>query len=291
MDTYTWDINRWYGLFGKSFQLANREYVPYDSSLFTELDGENQYIIIKEFDGDDGEWWKPSDVANTKVEVATLKGRVTDQNGKGIPDVKLILKGINKTYEVKTNANGYYVFKDVLVDFYELYIVDGYGREISTGFYNTLNNGDTATVNIKCDSSKAIFPEIEIISGSLKGNLKGNVYTPELKTVSDIKVCLSGYGEVITDSKGYFEFMDIPVGKYELYTVLENGEKYTFRTVEIKENVELAVKLKYDVLAKTENDGMETYVIWIIISVGAVLVIIGTVITVLVIKRKKQVKA
>ena len=285
MDTYTWDINRWYGLFGKSWQLENREYIPYDSSLFPETDGENQYIIIKEFTGDDGEWWKPSDVANTKVEVATLKGRVTDQNGNGISDARLILKGINKNYEVKTDVSGYYVFRNVLIDFYELYIIDGYDREINTGFFNTLQNGDTATVNIRCDSSKATFPEIEIISG----NLKGTVYTPELKTVSNIKLYLSNCGEIVTDSKGVFEFIDVPVGNYEIYTVLENGEKYIFRTVEIKENVELAVKLKYDV-PKAENDGMGAYVIWIIISASAVLVVIGTVTTVLIIKRKKQVK-
>ena len=43
--------------------------------------------------------------------------------------------------------------------------------------------------------------------------------------------------DLLTDENGNFAFADVPVGKYKLYTVLDDESQYVFRDVEINENV------------------------------------------------------
>ena len=74
-----------------------------------------------------------------------------------------------------------------------------------------------------------------------------------------------------------------------MYTILEDGSKYVFRTVQIKENVDLAVKLKYDV-EKNADVGTQTDSntwIWIVVACGVLLIIAAGVATFIIIKKKK----
>ena len=84
---------------------------------------------------------------------------------------------------------------------------------------------------------------------------------------------------------------DIPVGEYEIYTTDEKGNKYVFRTITIKENVELSVKLKYDIVQKTPaNDKGVSSIVIISIAVGGVLfAVLVAVLVVLVFKKKKKI--
>jgi hypothetical protein len=103
---------------------------------------------------------------------------------------------------------------------------------------------------------------------------------------------LRGFGEVKTDKDGNFTFSEVPVGKYELYTVLEDGSEYVFREVEVKENVDLAVKLKYDPQVETQSDDEATESfnwIWIVIACGVV-VILAAGATIFVVLKKKSKK-
>jgi len=121
------------------------------------------------------------------------------------------------------------------------------------------------------------------------GIIKGKVYTPQLKTVSDLKIYMRGVGETVTDKDGAFVFNDIPVGEYEVYTVLDDGKEYVFRTVDVKENVELSVKLKYDVSANASvEEEADFNFVWIIIPIAAVIVAAG--VAVIIILKKKSAK-
>jgi hypothetical protein len=252
--------------------------IPYDLA--------NIDALIAEITRDDGEWWKPSDIIEEKEDkgVANVNGTFKDQNGTPVPNVKLILKSFEKTYTAVTDENGAFSFKNIVADFYELYYVNSEGEEVMTDFASTLQNGDTAKLTIVTDTTE--------LSKVVVSGLKGTVYTPQLKVVSNLKVMLRGFGEVKTDKDGNFTFSEVPVGKYELYTVLEDGSEYVFREVEIKENVDLAVKLKYDPQVETQSDDEATESfnwIWIVIACGVV-VILAAGATIFVVLKKKSKK-
>ena len=253
--------------------------VPYDLSQIDAL--------IAEINRDDGEWWKPTDIIEVEDDaqgVATVKGTFTDQDGKPLANVKLILKSLDNTYTTFTNAKGEFIFKDVVADYYELYYVNSKGEEILTNFDYNLTNGDTVILKLVSDTTK--LTEVAVSA------LKGTVYTPQLETVANLKIYLRGFGETVTDKDGNFTFADVPVGKYELYTILEDGSEYVFRTVEIKENVDLAVKLKYDPQtnggSQAGSGQLASYWIWIIVGCGVVVLISGGLITALLILKKKR---
>ena len=65
--------------------------------------------------------------------------------------------------------------------------------------------------------------------------------------------------------------------------------KYVFRTVQIKENVGLSVKLKYD--PATETAAVSTPVLWIVLAGVAVLVIAAGAVTAVILVRKKKKQA
>ena len=303
IDNYNDDISVWWGLYGETNEVYTRKYVNYDSSIFVPTSEKNLYIDLT-FNGDDGEWWKPEDIQNINaIETITVKGTVTDQNGKPIPDARLLLKGTDEVYSASSDDKGVYIFSKIPVGLYELYLIDGYNREVFTGFSYFFNSGDTAVIDITCDSSKATFDEVsynvitdDILDNEVDadasvmpetaktGEVKGTLYNSEYKTVSGVKLYIRNVGEIVTDEQGNFQFSDIPVGDYELYTVLADGKEHIFRTVSIKENVELGVKLKYPDAVTEENN---SWIIWVIIAAGAVILLSGGTTTVLLLRRKR----
>lgn len=95
-------------------------------------------------------------------------------------------------------------------------------------------------------------------------------------------------GEIVTDKDGYFEFNNVEPGKYKIFAIAENGEKHVLREVEIKESVELSVKLLYDIDTYAENnekqDGVNILLI-VFLGIAGVLIVGGT--AMLIIFRKK----
>ena len=180
-----------------------------------------------------------------------------------------------------------------------MYVLDPDGNKVSTGFYTNFSNGDVITLNLVSDSSSISEDssvnvndfDTESDAESEKtsvGSILGTVYTPKLKTVADLKIYIRGVGQTVTDKKGYFEFTDIPVGDYEIYTVLADGSEYIFRTVSVKENVELTIKLKYapDAEASVETESGFNW-LWVITpTAAAVLIAIGVAVVIILRKRK-----
>ncbi len=252
--------------------------IKYDLSLIDTL--------INDLYRDDGEWYIGKDVELSTEEIgyATLKGTYLDQNGEPLSNVKMILKSEDNTYTAYTDSNGNFTIKNVKEGYYELYYVNTQGEEVTTDFLYSFEADDVVTIKLTNDSSVEIKVSV----------LNGTVYTPDLKTVSGLKIYLRGFGEVTTDKNGSFTFADVPVGKYDVYTVLEDGSEYVFRTVEIKENVDLAVKLKYGVQSEiddmeADSEGQVSYWIWIIIACGALIIVAAVIIVLTVLKKKKKV--
>jgi len=297
LDGWIWGWHEWFGV------LCETGIYDWTNGLNTlhvmDLDVEKIDKLVAEINVNDGEWWEKDDILEETVfENAALNGTLVDQNGKPMSAVDLILVSENREYKTTTNAKGEFVFKNFYAEFYELYAVDASGNKFNTNFFSNFYGGDTVTLNLICDSS-SIDPDTGIkvdapvtennnIKASM-GSLDGTVYTPTLKTVANIKVYIRGFGETVTDENGTFEFKDIPVGEYELYTVLDDGSEYIFRKATIKENINLSVKLKYDVEKRTIGTPKKDFNwIWVAVTIGAILVL--TVIVILIVISKKHKK-
>jgi len=242
----------------------------------------------------DGEWWDADDIIKEEstVKIATLSGRLVDQNKNSFSNTKLSLVSDDNTYTDITNINGKFMFKNFIAGFYELYVVDSSGNIISTGYYTNFYDGDVATLNLTCDSSKTSVTSTEnSVDSTSVGSIEGTVYTPSLETVAGLKVYIPGIGETVTDENGSFAFNDISVGEYEVYTNLPDGSEYLFRTISIKENVELTVKLKYDTASNASADGDDgSNWLWIVVICGAVVLVAAGVVAFVIIKKKKTIK-
>ena len=302
LDYWAWGWSAWFGVWDEAVGL-------------TEWTGGNNELKVQEFDlseidrliallnVDDGEWWSPKDIVEAPKGIATVKGTLTDQNGKNLANIKLVLVSSQNTYRGTTNAKGLFEFRDIAAGFYDLYAVNQKGEQVATGYFVNLSDGDTATVNLVCAADNGDVEENTSDNGTTEndtgaaeavGTLKGTVYTPQLETVSNLTICIRNVGQVTTDTNGYFEFSNIPAGEYELYTLLSDNTEYVFRNVLINENAELEVKLKYDTGERadtpvdTEKDGGFGWV-WIAVLCGGVLLVAGGV-TFILIRRKKTVK-
>ena len=255
-----------------------------------------RYTDDKRFN--DGTWWKPEDAETAEIiKTATLSGTLSDQNGKPLANVKLLLEGDNGIkLNAVTDKNGRFVFKDIAEGFYDLYIIGSDGQKRTTDFFTTLEGGDTVTARLTLDNSQAKTENNNGVADTSNKNgaeitgstLKGKVYTRALKTVSNLKLVIDGIGDVVTDKDGYFEFKNVKPGKYTVYTTFENGKKYVLRELEIKESVELSVKLLYDIKtgADKNEDQNGVNVLLIVLSAAAGVAVIGGA-AVLIIFRKR----
>ncbi len=259
--------------------------------------------LIKLANPDDGEWWKKDDIVEDEIvpTYAKAKGTFKDSDGNPVKNVKMLLVSEEKTYTATTNSKGEFNFGSVLTGYYELYVMDG-KEKLETGFAAFLSEDDIIVFNVVSDISE--LKEAAGNNGSdyetvtdgenveeikATGNLSGTVYTPYLETVANLKIYLKGIGEVVTDENGSFAFANVPVGEYELYTVLSDNSEYTFRKVTIGENQNLAVKLKYDPAVVTDGDTADNgWIIWVIIASGIALVVVAGVIFLLLFTKKKE---
>lgn len=278
--------------------------VDYDLALIDKL--------INELNPNDGEWWNEDQIVEEDIVITygKAKGTFKENDGTPVSNVKMALISDDNKYTAITNDKGEFDFGDVITSYYELYIIDANGKEIFTGLAQFIEKEDVVTFNVTTkttvDSSADAPLDNEYSDNSDYttigdgenveeitpiGRLSGTVYTPYLETVSDLKVYLEGIDtEVITDANGNFAFGDVPVGEYELYTLLADGSKYVFRKVNIEENIDLAVKLKYDPSVASNTDNADNgWIIWVIIASVIALVVVAGLIFFLVFKKKKTV--
>ena len=251
--------------------------------------------LINEANPDDGEWWDPKDYVEEKHQTfADAKGSFKTHLKKGIKGVKFLLASEDKTYTTTTNAKGEFEFAHILTGFYELFILDGKNK-IETGFASFIGPNDLVTFAVVSDTTSLLPTEDlddtdsdeteEIIP---TGNFAGTVYTPMLDVVDGLKLFLRGIGDVVTDANGSFAFANIPVGTYDLYTVLEDGTEYLLKEVKIEENRDITSKLKYDPAIESDNtDPADNgWIIWVIVASAVALVVVAGLVVILIVKKK-----
>ncbi len=256
----------------------------------------------------DGEWWDKDDILSEQefVTYGSANGTFVDQNGKAVKGAKFLLISDDNTYSAVTDSKGKFDFGKVVTGFYELFIQDGEGK-IRTGFNAFISQNDKVEFKVVTDTSGIVVdtnvedntqqdtnfetntedePVVEIVAS---GGLQGTVYTPNLEVVPGLKLVLEGFDDVITDKDGKFGFANIPVGEYELYAVNSDGSKFVFNKYEIKENINLDVKLKYDPQIDTIIDeGDNGWIIWVIVASVLALLVVAALVFFLVIKKKKN---
>ena len=273
-----------------------------------------EYIkeLINSANPQDGEWWNKDDIHEEKIYTAytSAKGTFKDENGKPISGRKFVLVSTDgKSYKATTNSKGEFKFGKVVVNFYDLYLIDDDGKKVPTGYSAYLEEGTAYTFNVVSNMSgleeftyhdEIVYTEdyitVDVEDETIEettpsGDLSGTVYTPMREIVPNLKLIIDGVGEVVTDENGSFAFAGVPVGTYELYTILSNGQKYALSEVTIVENNELVIKLKYDppVADADADDANNGWIIWVIIASVIALLVVGTLVLVLLVKKKKTV--
>ena len=299
LDSWIWGWHAWFGMgTNENSYLKPKGMLKWTNGIdeirIMDFDTKKIDALIKDINRDDGVWWSSRDYSeaesansSAKAGKASLNGTFLKTDQTPIGNVKLILRSFDGEYTAYTDETGKFAFYGVLEGNYELYFVNAKGEEISTGFFGTLEAGDAVTVSLVSDTEK--------LEAAAKGDriesFDGVVYTAKLKTVPNLKIYLRGFGEVKTDQNGHFEFTDVPVGEYELYTLLSNGKEYVFRKVTLQKDQKLSVKLKYDPPSASadEENGMSVGTIIAIVaaSVGGVL-LIGSGVLLFILKKRKK---
>ncbi len=252
--------------------------------------------LIRLNNPDDGEWWNKNDIIPEKELklYGKAKGTYKTQDGNGIKGTEFLFESDEKTYVSISDANGYFDFGEVLTGYYDLYILNG-KEKIHTGYSTLVSEEDIVTIQVIETSSyitnEVTTPAIDETAEETdtpSGNLIGTVYTPQRETVPNLKIVLVGVGEVTTDDNGTFGFADIPIGEYNLYAINTDGTEYFFRKVEIKENVNLEIKLKYEPTVPSDTEATDNgWIIWVIIASVVALLVVGALVVFVVIRKKK----
>ena len=259
-----------------------------------------EYIIAET---DYGEWWAPGSVVEEELDEATVKGNLKSKDGVALSEVKVQLYSNEKTYDTVTDSNGDFSFGVILTGTYELFTVDEDGNKYSTGNYLTFEKDDIVTLNLVLDKDVAYntSPDSNVNDNTLvtdtnnnanvktaNGIVKGNVYTPDLKPVSNITIYLGDFAKITTDKDGYFEFNEVPAGKYDIYSIMDDDSKQILRTIELAENTELSMKLKYETNQEPVQAEEDSNWPWIIIAGVIALVVAGVVVFVIVKNKRKS---
>ena len=274
--------------------VAELKIMPVSSKFIDEL--------IYLADPDDGIWWKPEDYVDEVYEAyGKAAGIFMDQDGKPLKGYKFMLVSEDKTYTATTNSKGEFSFGEVLSGIYDLFILNG-NKKVQTEYSDFIAQYDYVKFTVKSDITDLLnVPEEPIIDESPveeeieevipTGNYTATVYTPMLEIVPDLPLTLRGIGDVVTDANGSFAFANIPVGTYDLFTVLDDGSEYVIAQVEILENCDVSARLKFAPTIATDGDTNNNgWIIWVIVASSVALVIVAGLIFFLVFKGKKAAK-
>ena len=259
-----------------NFKTALLYGVQYPKYIFTEIDN--------------GEWWNAEDIVpEEKNYDNTVKGVVIGVDGKPVKNAKIQLISGTNTYDVVTDSKGAFILNNIVPGYYQLYWIDKDGNLIPFDYGIDVARGTLITLNVKVNNVYDTTVDESVENAGDLGTIRGNVYTPQLKVVKGLKIYLGNLGYVVTDENGYFEFVNAPVGEYKLYTILENGKEYVFKTVQIKKDVEISTKLKYDPQIDVDAEASQN-IVWIIILIVAIVVMLGAGVTIILIAAKNKKK-
>lgn len=249
----------------------------------------------------DGEWWDPDDVVflEAQEEAGIVSGNIVDDKGNPLKNITVELKSSSDSsivYTAKTDSNGFFEIKEVLVDVYKLTLIseDGSRREIPE--YITVSANEIVTLNIKVAPAEII---VDSSTSAKKSTIKGTLYNSKRETLAGITVGVARNKTVVTDENGNFEFKDIPAGNYKIFAVNPDGSYYLLREYTLGEGQVVTLKLKYDPAADSattqdmstdgnDQDNDSGFPWWIFIVIGAVLILGAAAVIVIILLKKKK---
>ena len=302
LDEYVFDWAAWFiderdGLGVREWSNATKTLRLFDYDLSKII----QYTDDSRFH--DGVWWKPKDLANERDKgIAVVKGIIKNQRNAALSGVKVCLSSKEEEYFTKTSASGRFQFLNIPAGFYELFTVDKDGTRYATDFFTNIASEEEYSLDIVCaqiddywddadDADDAYDADYDEFTETVSvGSVKGNLYTPDRKPVNNCKIYMRNVGEIITDKEGYFEFIDVPVGSYDIYIIDAKGAEIILKTVIVKENIESQLKLKYEIEAQTTDNvsNLSQFIYIALIGAGVLLLVGGGIIVILIIKKKKR---
>lgn len=265
-----------------TFKASSNNYQKskYDESVFV------FYYDDKKFE--DGDWsgelaaGMSGDYEEAPGEV---RGTVVNKNGEPIKNMKLVLTPGNRT--ARTNANGEYRFTNVKPGIYQLFIETESGTRLPVQVDLEVMSSVISNIpTITCLTEAEVEMNLNADGVEPYGALRGYLYDADGKPMANVKVYIGDVGYVVTNKDGMFQFDKLPVGEFEIYSILADGSKYVFRTVEIKEFTGTSVKLSL------EGDGFNWLWLLLIIPAGlvAVAAIGGTILVIVIASKKKKAK-
>ncbi|MBR6509621.1 MAG: carboxypeptidase regulatory-like domain-containing protein [Clostridia bacterium] len=215
-----------------------------------------------------------------------IRGTVVNKNGDPIKNIQLLLTPGNR--KAKTNANGEYRFTNVKPGIYQLFIVTESGTRLPVQVDLDIMSSVISNIPVITVLTAAEV-EMDLNADGVEpyGALRGYLFDAKGKPMANVKVYIGDIGYVVTNKDGMFQFDKLPVGEFEVYSIMQNGEKYVFRTVEIKEFKGTSIKLSL------ENEGFNW--LWLLLIIPAGLIGIaaiagGTILVIALVKKKKAKK-
>ncbi|MBR5922976.1 MAG: carboxypeptidase regulatory-like domain-containing protein, partial [Clostridia bacterium] len=250
----------------------------YDASVFVFYYDDSAF--------DDGDW------SGTAADMSVIKGDITGQildgDGLGFAGVRVVL--LPGRITVKTDADGYYRFKDLKPGEYSLYVRTPKGEEM---FVRTVTveagmaTGVSAITLAMAEDDEIDDIEYDTDSANY-GIVCGYLFDANGKPLKGQKLYLGNVGTVTTKAKGVFQFNDVPPGEYDIYTKLDDGSIHIFKRVKVVAGKGKIYKIKMPAEAETGFFADLSW-IWIAaIAVGGVLVLGGAAFVIVLILKKKQ---
>ena len=242
------------------------------------------YYDDKKFE--DGDWSGELSQALNQLgaeKPGEIRGKVVNKNGEPLKNIKLLLTPGNRT--AKTNANGEYRFTNVKPGTYQLFIVTESGTRLPVQVDLQIASSVISNIPVITVLTASEI-ETDLNSGGIEpyGALRGYLYDAKGKPMANVKVYIRDIGYVVTNKDGMFQFDKLPVGEFEIYSIMANGEEYIFRTVEIKEFTGTSVKLSL------EGEGFNWWWLLLIIPAGLIGIAAiagGTILVIVLVKKKK----
>lgn len=261
------------GFTGWNVSAANYTIAPYDASVFVFHYDDDAF--------DDGDW--SGTATMSLLGNGEITGRIVDGEGNPMKGIKVILKPGNMT--ATTDEEGIYKFINLKPGEYSLYIVTPAGEEVfikqvtvESGMQHYVSD---ITLELLEDES---LDSAEFNTGYDFGVVCGYLFDSDGNPLKGQKLYLGKVGSVTTKKKGVFQFNEVPPGKYDIFTELEDGSVHIFRRVKVAAGKGSIYKLRMP-----GKSGLGVW--WIVlICAGGVLVLGGgAVLVIILIKKKKKV--
>jgi len=168
-----------------------------------------------------------STIHDGTVKGGALSGRVIDQNSTGVPNVIINVKGVNGSFSMQSNENGYFSITLFEGGSYILTPVLGTGLFEPLTIVKELSGSDISDINFTLTSSQLTFNPTSATISSVGETTTMNIYVNYIRRLISAQLTLSfdpaivEVSNVKTSGDGFF-FTDADVFVVELIKNIDN---------------------------------------------------------------------